>query len=374
MHVATGSPVTVGWINAQGGQAINVPQYTQAAEATVDYINEYMDGLHGHKMVLDECFDLGDGASIPSCANKFVQHHDVAVIEGTLTTESTGVPIVTKAGIPWVGDILESTELKASGVFAPDSQDLSLLGAQMAYAKRLQAKDVLVISYNIPALTSVISQIYSPLAKAIGAKLSTVLEPLSQADPTPTVTAAIQQDHPGLVIVEGTQQFCQQVVPIVKSASSTSIPVYGNSLCSVPAAIKSLGSSATGLMAQSAYFTSLNSAPAQLYRAIMAKWAPSVPVTSYYDGYIFPMAFARAVNAYAKSGTITAAYAMTAMQSAANVPVPLEGGTFTCNGKVVPAFPGACATNSYEAEIDSTGNFADVQGIDPTNLLAQIPS
>jgi branched-chain amino acid transport system substrate-binding protein len=371
---ATGSPVHVGWINAQGGQAINVPDFTKEADAAVNYINSHLGGLQGHKLVLEKCFDRGDGASVPACINKFVQKGVVAIVEGTLTAESAGVPIAVKAGIPWVGDILEISQLREDGVFAPVSLDLSLLGAQMAFAQENHAKSIVVVSYNIPALTSVVKEVFQPLAGVIGAKLTPVLQPPTLADPTPQVTAGMRKAKPDYAIVAGTQQFCQQVVPIVRSASTARIPIYGNSLCSVPEAIKALGENATGLATQSAYFTSVDTQEAKLYRAVLDKWAPGINPTANYQGYIFPLALARAVNAYKKpEGELTVQHVMSALKEAKDVPVPLVGGTFTCNGRVVPAFPGACATNSYQATSGSDGEFTNVHAINPTSLLAQLP-
>src|SRR5262245_49776563 len=51
------SPVTIGWINGQGGPVTrDFPQGTRVVEAAVKMINAELGGVHGHPVKLSECF------------------------------------------------------------------------------------------------------------------------------------------------------------------------------------------------------------------------------------------------------------------------------------------------------------------------------
>ncbi|MGH2859348.1 MAG: hypothetical protein ACRDMJ_17895, partial [Solirubrobacteraceae bacterium] len=49
-------PVTIGWINQQGGQQQIGPLATVGAETAVKYINAELGGVDGHPLTLKECF------------------------------------------------------------------------------------------------------------------------------------------------------------------------------------------------------------------------------------------------------------------------------------------------------------------------------
>src|SRR5512146_1236513 len=50
------SPVTIGWVNEQGGPPSQTfPQATLAAQATVKFINAELGGVHGHPVQLSTC-------------------------------------------------------------------------------------------------------------------------------------------------------------------------------------------------------------------------------------------------------------------------------------------------------------------------------
>ena len=55
---ATGSPYVFGMINDETG-AVTFPEARQGSIAAVDYVNNYLGGINGHPIVIDEC--TGDG-------------------------------------------------------------------------------------------------------------------------------------------------------------------------------------------------------------------------------------------------------------------------------------------------------------------------
>ena len=75
------SPVTIGWVNEQGGPPSQTfPQATLAAQATVKFINDALGGVHGHPVQLSTCFIAAVEAQGTTCGDQMVNTKGVEVI------------------------------------------------------------------------------------------------------------------------------------------------------------------------------------------------------------------------------------------------------------------------------------------------------
>jgi branched-chain amino acid transport system substrate-binding protein len=75
------SPVTIGWVNEQGGPPSQTfPQATLAAQATVKYINSQLGGVHGHPVQLSTCYIAAVEAQGTTCGDQMVNTKGVEVI------------------------------------------------------------------------------------------------------------------------------------------------------------------------------------------------------------------------------------------------------------------------------------------------------
>jgi branched-chain amino acid transport system substrate-binding protein len=80
---ATGSPVEIGWVNADTGLAA-FPLQTEAAKAAVAYANANLDGINGHVIKLVTC-SIASEEDGTACGSQFVNDPNMhAVIEGVL--------------------------------------------------------------------------------------------------------------------------------------------------------------------------------------------------------------------------------------------------------------------------------------------------
>src|SRR5271156_4099048 len=68
-HKATGSPYVFGMINDETG-AVTFPEARQGAIAAANYVNDYLDGINGHPIVIDSCIGDGTPATAPRGANQ----------------------------------------------------------------------------------------------------------------------------------------------------------------------------------------------------------------------------------------------------------------------------------------------------------------
>jgi len=74
------APVTVGFVNQQGGPVAIGLHATDGAEMAVKYINAQLGGVDGHPVVLDTCFIASAEEEGTGCAQKFLANKNVHVI------------------------------------------------------------------------------------------------------------------------------------------------------------------------------------------------------------------------------------------------------------------------------------------------------
>ena len=73
-------PVTIGFVNQQGGQQVVGAHATDGAEMAVKYINAELGGVGGHPVQLDTCFIASAEEEGTGCAQKFLANKSVDVI------------------------------------------------------------------------------------------------------------------------------------------------------------------------------------------------------------------------------------------------------------------------------------------------------
>jgi len=98
---------------------------------------------------------------------------------------------------------------------------------------------------------------------------------------------------------------------------------------------------------------------AELYRYVMAKYAPTANTTGYtVTGYQSMLGLVRATEGL--KGTPTPATITAAIKAATNVPLPDGAGlTFSCNGKAISGLPSVCSAGEVVVTVQNG------VGIDP---------
>lgn len=74
-------PVTIGWINQQGGEQEIGPLATNGAQMAVKYINAQLGGVDGHPLVLNTCFIRSAEEEGTTCAQQMLANKSVDVID-----------------------------------------------------------------------------------------------------------------------------------------------------------------------------------------------------------------------------------------------------------------------------------------------------
>jgi branched-chain amino acid transport system substrate-binding protein len=343
---ATGTPVKVGVYNVEGGSAVSLPQVGDAAVAAADYANKYLGGLGGHPIEVVRCADKADGASAAACANQFVQEGVVTVVAGQPAITDQIVPVVSGAGIPWVGASPSgAAELGDTSGYFFSSGFIGILGAQAVYAKEQGYKSIVLFGAENPQLVSTVNAVGKPLFKAQGVDLSVVTVPQGTPDSTSQVTAGLQSKPDAVTIVADTT-VCQSVLSALATVGNT-VPKIVNSSCVDESVLDAVGESGIdGTTLITTGDIDSDTEEAKLYRAIMAEFAPDTVTTGPTPtGYIGMLGFVRAVNSGdLGEGDLTAATVLAAIKGAVDVPLPIGNGeTFSCDANAIQ-FPAVKTT------------------------------
>jgi len=123
---AEGEPIVIGLQNPEGDPAGTFPEYTIAAEAAVDYINnelggigaDYEAGTPGRPIELKVCKMAITPADSQRCANELASEKPFAVFS-TLNFFGNHFEVLTGAGIPvFVGTPISPADFTTPGVYA----------------------------------------------------------------------------------------------------------------------------------------------------------------------------------------------------------------------------------------------------------------
>ncbi len=339
---ATGSSIKVGLINNEGSSAAAEPSTGDAAVAAADYANAQLGGIGGHVIVVDRCSENEDTASATACANKMVEDNVDVVDIGTTGFGGTMVPIITKAGIPYVSATGSSVaEFTTPGTFMWTGGFAADLGGFATYSKQQGYKNVVAYFIDAPAATGGGKAIGDPLFKAAGVGFSIVPVPYGTADATSQVTAGLK-GKPDAAIIVGDASVCTSVLKAL-SVVQPSLPRLANTSCLNASVFSAVGTAMNGVKVFGRSDTQSANPEALLYQAVMAQYAPKATTTGdTVTGYQGMLGLVRATASL--TGDPTPATITTAIKAAANVPVPAGAGMlFTCNGQAMPSLPSNCS-------------------------------
>ncbi len=351
VHKATGKPIVFAMINLEGAP-VSFPQAQQAAQAAIDYVNTYQDGINGRPIQLDECSNTTlSAASSATCANELVAKGPTLVLGAADTGGAGSFPIWQAHHLAYVGgspftpaESNDTNSIVFIGFSGPDNV------AALKYAQQtLHTKSVAVMEANDTQGIAV-GEAIAAQAKADG--MSTSLVPVSDTATTSDFAAAAAQaesSHPDLVYIEVPDECPQTMVALQQTGYKGKLMGIGP--CGSIPAIKAAGSAASGLI-----FAEPNVAFDQIHtkawgheialtKAILAKYAPAnMPVDSNALA-----TFGAVMNLHttldAIKGPLTESKILGAFRQGSNHPNWLAH-PYTCNRKQDPTQKSVC--NAYE--------------------------
>ena len=226
---AGGTPVKVGLINNEGSSPQSEPSVGDAAEAAASYANAELGGIGGHPIKVDRCGENEDTASATACANRMVQDNVSVVVIGSTSMGAVMVPIITKAGIPYVSVTGSAAqELTTPGTFMWSGGYEATLTGFAKYAAQHDYKKVTAFVVNVPSAIAGAKQLGTPLFKAQGVGFTIEGVPSGVPDATSQVTAGLS-GNPNAALIIADEGTCTSVLKAL-NVVSPGLPAIGDHL------------------------------------------------------------------------------------------------------------------------------------------------
>jgi branched-chain amino acid transport system substrate-binding protein len=338
----SGTPVKVGLINNEGSSAVAEPEVGNGAVAAADYANAQLGGLAGHPIQVIRCSENEDTASATACANEMVQDNVDVVDIGTTSLGNTMVPIITKAGIPYVTVTGTSTaELTTPLAFSWSGGYEATLSGVAQYSKQKGFKKVVAFTVDVPSAVAGAKAIGIPIFKANGVTLTVEPVPAGVPDATAQVTAGLAGGQQASVTIadEGT---CTSVLKAL-NVVNPSLPAMAITPCLTTASVQALGSAMNGVKIFGSSAPQANDAEANLFQYVMATYEPKTSTSG--DSVVGYQGMLGLIRATANlTGAVTPASITAAIKASKDIPLPAAAGiTFTCDGKALPTLPSVCS-------------------------------
>lgn len=238
---ATGSPIAIGWVNDDGG-TVQSPESTAAAKAAVSVINNYLDGVQGHPLVLHRCSIVSGEVQGQTCAQQLVNDPSVKFItEGVLTVGAGAFYQTLQGRKPVIGYNpvrVESATAKntyelTSGSYGTDPGFLGYLQTE------LHAKTVSLLYPSDDPAGVQAEKTFLKEAKQTGIQVTQVGYPSATTDLVAPLTAAKAQSTDATVMFLVSTGACTAGA---RATSELAIKhVLSLTLCLIPAVRQSLG-------------------------------------------------------------------------------------------------------------------------------------
>jgi branched-chain amino acid transport system substrate-binding protein len=242
---ASGKPVVLGLINLEAGP-VTFPEYRQAAEAAVKYINDYKGGIGGRPVQLASCASDGQPATSARCANQIADKNPTAILGGADTGAPGAFPVWKRKNLAVLGGI-PFTPVESNAPNAVQFISVSI-GDNLAAAKyvvdQFHPKKSVVIYTDDSQGKAVGLGVIAPSLKAQGVDVSTIPVAPSTSDLTSVAAAAVQKQAD--LIYVNTPNACPQILKALKSVGNTA-KLAGIELCTSPPALKAAGDAAEGI-------------------------------------------------------------------------------------------------------------------------------
>jgi len=241
----TGNPITVGLLNLEAGP-VTFPEYRQAAEAAVQYINDYKGGIGARPVELQTCATDGQPSTSARCAGQIADKKPTFILGGADTGAPGAFEVWKRSNLAVVGGIpFTPVESNAPNAMEFISVSIADNAAASTYAvKKLGVKKASVIYTDDTQGKFTGLGVIAQVLKAQGVEVNTVPLAPSAADFSSAAASAIQSS-PDMVYVNSPNA-CPGVLKALKSVGNQA-KVFGIDPCTSPPALKTAGDAAEGL-------------------------------------------------------------------------------------------------------------------------------
>lgn len=356
------SPIVIGWVNLQGGAVQVGPNATPAAEIAVKLVNDSLNGIGGHPLVLRECFVRNTEEEGTKCGQQMANDRRISVVLiGGMVIGNQSLYAALGGKKPIVGGvIILPVDEKQKNGFGLFGSGTSVLGPYGTFARDvLKAKDAAVVFPQVPGIAENATVITNALKRA-GISTKQVGYDPNATDLVAPLTAAGAQNA-DLTVVQSNAAGCVGMAKALAQLGSKT-RVLTNPLCLDPQVAQGLGGDYPKwiyAIASSLGFD-LTDRAVPPFRAVFKRYGrltlTADPWTPVAFGQVLTVV--RWLNAIGPTRITPAA--VTRQARAFRGPVPLGAPSVRC-GKY-PAMPAVCNDQTQFFGYEGAGKFKRLSG------------
>lgn len=369
--------IKVGFINQTAGSVGTYPEVQAAFEATVQYINEELDGVGGKKIELDSCAVDGTPTSSQRCAQQMVTNKPAFVFLGNDYNSGVAYPILDGAGLMVIGEVpLSLPDFNAPNVAFFNSGTAGSGPVIPAYLKLhpTQSKSFGALVSQNPAALAAATLLEVPLKQAGYSLQQTAVSPTATdySSALLSINPAQLGGLTGILAANGCVAFANAY-----GQQNLKTPVIANQTCYAPDVLAAAGENMVGWKV-----TQLTADPmgetedAVLYRKIMSTYAKGTEPGAGQAALAFSTVMTTYNNILKPMGSseVTSKAVKDALAGPAKTGKVALGGNYECGGTVA-ALPTVCGWGIYMYEIGPGPDFAQQvipDQVDPIDVSATV--
>lgn len=364
----SGEPIRIGMIaDGRTPSTDNTVEF-DAAEATVQFLNEHRGGFGGRPIELVTCDAQLDPALTTDCANQMVQEDVPLVYMGTHGNHEQSWQVLHEAGIPMMWGatnapaILEDAD--TSYVFT--NADAAIVDLPISVAEENDLDKVTVIIVNVPAALSSYDPLPEPFEDA-GMDVEMIPVDIGTADMTaPLQSLAGVSDSVAHIVAF--DAFCISAFNAFTALDFTG-PVSGNGLCVTDATREAVpAEQLEGFSAVAGVAAGVEDETTALYRAVVEKYDPNINPDEVAGATAFTV-LSGLQAVLDGTSELDPPVVTDALGSMEWMELPGAGGLhFRCNGKAIEAKPALCVRGALRTTLDAQGQSAAFEPIGDTEI------
>jgi branched-chain amino acid transport system substrate-binding protein len=366
-NVASGEPLQIGYIYDGTTDVIDNAPELEAAEAAVEYVNNYLGGVAGRPVELDVCSTDQTPAGGSECVRQMVSDRVPVVLNGVTGQAPVVFRPLADAGMPVFTSAAGDPSILSNPLIHIMGNGIVALGTGPAkLAADAGVERAALVAIDLPAASGALRAAGPTIYDNAGVELDLVMIPPDTPDLTPNIAAELEND-PGQIEVIGVPSFCAMALDAFAATG------FDGQVVLAPQCIdQALLESATnldGVIVPTFATTDPDSDEFQLYNAVMDTYAdPDAERGGVAPGgYQTVVGFARAMDGL--TGDVTAESVQSAFASMQPTPMPLADGiTYQCDRHQVSLAPSICSTDALWTELDADGNGTDYHVLDGATL------
>lgn len=363
-NAAAGDPVKIGFVYDGTTDAIDNAGDLDAAEAAVEYVNEYLGGVAGRPVELEVCATNQTPAGAGDCVSQFARAEVPVVLNGVTGQAGALFEPLSEAGIPV---FVTAADPRAATATILTNGILSLAAGPAKVFADAEVEKAVVIGIDVPAASATLKQSMPIFYEQAGVDVEVVLIPPDTPDMTPNIQAALA-DNPGGMTVVGDSLFCTKAMNAIEAAG------FEGELVIIPQCIDQSFldnvSNLEGATMLTTNSTDPESEEYQLYRAVMTTYGGDdidLGATAP-QAYQSVVGFARAMKGL--EGEVTADTVEQTFAGMEPTPLPLADGiTFQCNGEQVAIAPNTCSVDVLQTTLAADGSGTSFEVLKGAEIL-----